>query len=361
MFVLIGRQRGKGGKAAPAPKSDNYGESLGTLTTPMAMTTLRELTQNLTTQMAQSKKRKEVTLQLPMALEEVDVADSRQRSDPAYAAGRQTAPSSVIPFVKWVGGKRNLIERLKERLPESIRNYYEPFVGGGALFFEIHGQLERAYLSDSNLDLVLTYRVIQKEPNRLVDALRKHAKAHNEEHYYKIRAQHGLSEPIEIAARFIYLNRTCYNGLYRVNQKGEFNVPMGDYANPGIVQENNILACSAALQRCAAISFRDFDTIEPSKDDLVYFDPPYHPTDETSFTAYSKADFTEKDQVRLAEFAKNLHHEGVKVMLSNSNTKFIRELYRSSIFKIDLVNAPRMVNCKPNGRSPVEEVLITNY
>jgi DNA adenine methylase len=313
--------------------------------------------------MAQIKKQMDGGLQLPMLLESngnvgagtLAAPQASHDSDPVLVS------DTVVPFVKWVGGKRSIVEHLKRRFPTSIREYYEPFVGGGALFFEMQKRASRSHLSDSNLELMLTYRVVQKDPQALLTRLRKHAKAHYDEYYYKVRSLHALQDPVEIAARFIYLNRTCYNGLYRVNKKGEFNVPVGDYANPGIVQESNILACSRALQANVTLAYRDFISIEPSRDDFVYFDPPYHPTDETSFTAYSKADFTEKDQVRLAEFAKNLHEAGVKVMLSNSNTRFIRDLYRSSIFRVELVNAPRMVNCKPNGRSAVEEVLITNY
>lgn len=287
---------------------------------------------------------------------------AREQADDEPASGEiETRISAALPFVKWVGGKRSIIQHLRQRLPGQFGDYHEPFVGGGALFFEICTTLRTAHLSDSNLDLILTYKVVQREPEKLLAKLRVHARAHSDTYYYKVRAQHDLADPVASAARFIYLNRTCYNGLFRVNKKGEFNVPVGDYANPAIVQEANILACSQALQEGVTLRYCDFTAIEPARGDLVYFDPPYHPTDDNSFTAYSKLDFTEKDQIRLAEFATELHKGGVKVMLSNSNTKFIRNLYRSSSFTISLVYAPRLVNCKPGGRSPVEEVLITNY
>ena len=313
--------------------------------------------------MAKNKHQLVRDLQLPMLLEPTPGSRARLMGTAQNSDSEKTSSDSAaaVPFVKWVWGKRSIVSQLKSRLPESFNHYYEPFVGGGALFFEIHRSGLSAHLSDSNLDLILTYKAVQKDPKKLLALLRKHAQAHSEDYYYKVRSQHGLADAVESAARFIYLNRTCYNGLFRVNKKGEFNVPVGDYSNPGIVQEDNILACSHALQRNVFVTYKDFTTIEPSCDDFVYFDPPYHPTDETSFTAYSKADFTEKDQIRLAEFAMELHKAGVKVMLSNSNTKFIQNLYRSSVFKIELVSAPRMVNCKPNGRNAVEEVLITNY
>lgn len=267
---------------------------------------------------------------------------------------------SPCPFVKWAGGKRCIINELCENLPEDFNDYYEPFVGGGALFFEIHKQLDRAYLSDSNFELVITYRMIQKNPEELIDLLKVHQRNHSKDYYYQIRDHLNPEEPVEIAARFIYLNKTCYNGLYRVNKKGRFNVPLGRYKNPNVVQEENILACSKALT-CAKIVGKEFDTIKPKENDFVYFDPPYHPTDEISFTKYTKLDFTEKDQERLRDFAIRLQKKGVYVLLSNSNTRFIRELYSVKPFTTLTVHAPRYVNCKADKRNPVEEALIRSY
>jgi DNA adenine methylase len=266
----------------------------------------------------------------------------------------------AFPFVKWVGGKRSIIDELVKRLPKKFGMYYEPFVGGGALFFEIAESLTKAVLSDTNLDLVLAYNVIKKDLPQLVALLKKHERNHNEDYYYKIRDRHNLQDPIEIAARLIYLNKTCYNGLWRVNRKGEFNVPIGSYVSPTIVQEKNLGACNKALQS-VTILYQEFDHIKPEKEDFVYFDPPYHPTENGSFTKYSKSDFIGKDQQALAEFIKGLHKQGVKIMLSNSDTKFIHELYKGSMFKTEIIHAPRLVNCKPKGRSDVQEVLITNY
>jgi DNA adenine methylase len=269
-------------------------------------------------------------------------------------------PKDAAPFVKWAGGKRGIIEELIKHLPQTFSVYYEPFMGGAALFFEIHTRLQQAYLTDINLDLAITFSVVRKAPELLIAKLEEHAHRDNSEYYYKIRAQFDLQDPIEIAARFIYLNKTCYNGLYRVNKKGEFNVPRGSSTNPNIIQRENILSCSKALQK-AKIEYREFDTIKPSSGDFVYFDPPYHPADSTSFTKYTKLDFSEKDQQRLRDFAIQLNRAEVKVMLSNSDTPFIRSLYNSTIWHVDTVQAPRMVNCKADGRGAVNELLITNY
>jgi DNA adenine methylase len=271
-------------------------------------------------------------------------------------------PNIATPFVKWVGGKRTLINMLIQKMPETFGNYYEPFVGGGALFFELarRGWLSKAHLSDINRDLILTYQAIKHDPTALIEKLKEHTKNHSDEYYYKVRAQHHLDDPVDIAARFIYLNKTGYNGLYRVNSKGEFNVPAGRYKNPGIVQEENIWACHQALQK-AEIRCEQFDTIMPQRGDFIYLDPPYHPIDENSFTKYSHHDFTKQDQVRLRDFVIKLHNHGIKVMLSNSDTPFIKNLYSNVAFQITTVQAPRFVNCKPNQRNPVNELLITNY
>jgi DNA adenine methylase len=270
------------------------------------------------------------------------------------------------PFVKWAGGKRFLLGELCRNLPGELRNpdvfkgdYYEPFVGGGALFFALHKKLKKAYLSDSNHDLVITYRAIQENPYELIHLLEEHSRNNSKSYYLGIRQQEPV-EPLEIAARFIYLNKTCYNGLYRVNRQGKFNVPYGTYKNPNIVDEKNILACHEAL-KCAKIEYKDFKAIKPRKGDFVYFDPPYHPTDVISFTEYTKTNFTEKDQADLMELARLLHKRGVKVMLSNSDTPFINDLYKGVPFRVQIVQAPRFVNCKADRRNLVREVLITNY
>ena len=264
------------------------------------------------------------------------------------------------PFLKWAGGKRGIIQELTSRLPENFGDYYEPFVGGGALFFEIAHKLTNAYLSDFNLELVITYQVIKKQPDKLIETLKWHSQNHNKQYYYQVRSQHRLQDPIEIAGRFIYLNKTCYNGLHRVNKSGQFNVPIGKYENPNIVQERNIRICNETLQ-CVKIEYKEFEKICPTKGDFVYCDPPYHPRDEISFTNYTSLDFTEEDHTRLRDYALALHKKGVNVMLSNSNTGYIRKLYKNSIFNIEIIHAPRYVSCKANEREPVDEVIITNY
>lgn len=266
----------------------------------------------------------------------------------------------ATPFVKWVGGKRSIINELLARIPSQINDYYEGFVGGGALFYEIQEKATNCYLSDINFDLIITYNVIKKDLDSLIELLQEHKNKHNDTYYYKMRSNHELQNPIEIAARFIYLNKTCFNGLYRVNKKGEFNVPVGKYVNPCILQERNLRNVSKVLQK-AKIRLMEFDKIMPKQGDFVYFDPPYHSKNSNSFTTYTKSDFGEKDQIRLRDFALELTKNGVNVMLSNSNVKFIRDIYGSKHFNINIVNAPRNVNCKPNKRGAVEEVLITNY
>lgn len=266
----------------------------------------------------------------------------------------------AAPFVKWAGGKRSIIDELVSRLPATFKGYWEPFVGGGALFFEIEKRITTAALSDTNFDLVLAYNAVKKDPHGLIAKLQEHARRHSKAYYCKVRDQHALQDPIDVAARFLYLNKTGFNGLYRVNKKGEFNVPIGSYTNPNIVQAENIALCSVALQK-AQIEFREFDTIKATSGDFVYCDPPYHPMNATSFTKYTKLDFGEKDQERLRDFAVKLHKQGVKVMLSNSDTPLVRSLYKASIWHIATVQAPRNINCKPEGRGMVGELVITNY
>jgi DNA adenine methylase len=264
------------------------------------------------------------------------------------------------PFVKWAGGKRSLLREIISRFPDKFNNYYEPFIGGGAVFFAVYKHIRQAFLSDTNLDLIITYRIIQTQPEALIKRLQIHAKQHSKEYYYQIRSQHFIEDSIERAARFIYLNKTCYNGLYRVNKAGHFNTPMGSYKNPAIVDEENLLACHQALQGVHLKSW-DFNRIDPPPQagDLVYFDPPYHPTSDISFTSYTSLNFTEQDQLRLVKIAKQLYKRGVYVILSNSKTAFIEEAYQHKCFKRESVKAPRYVNCKPGERGAIEELLIT--
>jgi len=264
------------------------------------------------------------------------------------------------PFVKWVGGKRGIIKHLLARLPAKINNYYEPFVGGGALFYEIAERAKSSYLSDLNADLVVSYQTIKTYPRELIDALKIHQANHNEEYYYKIRDLQETENPIDNSARFIYLLATCFNGLYRVNKGNNFNTPIGSYANPKIVDEENILLVHNILKNID-IKYQDFSEIKPSEGDFVYFDPPYHPTNDTSFTKYVRDGFTETKQEKLRDFALSLVKKNVNIMISNSDTAFINELYEDSkYFIIEKIQAPRVVNCKSDKRQPVFELLITN-
>jgi DNA adenine methylase len=301
-------------------------------------------------------KEEPTTLQMPFseALERFIRMNPRAAEEPECDGGQAS------PFIKWAGGKRSIIDELVNRLPETFNSYWEPFVGGGALFFELNNRLASAKLSDTNLELVIAYNTIKKDPESLIAKLEEHARKHNEKYYYRIREKQTLQDPIEVAARFLYLNKTCYNGLYRVNKSGQFNVPIGSYTNPEIVQRANINLCHAALQQ-ATIEYREFDSIQPERGDFVYCDPPYHPTNNGSFTKYTKNDFTERDQQRLCDFAAKLHRNGVNVMISNSDTPLIRDLYSVAPWHIVVVQAPRLVNCKSEGRGAVNELIITNY
>lgn len=271
-----------------------------------------------------------------------------------------TSAQKAQPFVKWVGGKRSLLHEIEKYLPSEIGDYYEPFLGGAAVFFHIHERLARAHLSDSNLDLILAYHAVKKDVKKLIGQLKAHKRNHSELYYYKVRKQFVLRDPVKIAARLIYLNKTCYNGLYRVNKKGEFNVPIGNYKNPGIVQEGNLLSVNVALQK-AIIMFQPYDQITAGPGDFVYFDPPYHSSNGNGFTSYTPGEFGEQEQTQLRDFALQLHQRGVKVMLSNANSDFIQKLYKVKPFKIRVVCAPRLVNSKSDGRNSVKEVLVTTY
>ena len=260
------------------------------------------------------------------------------------------------PFVKWVGGKRQLLDRLVRYIPERFGTYHEPFVGGGALFF--HLRPERACLSDSNERLIRTYRGLRDDPERVIELLREYP--HDKEFFLEFRTRDiDASEcDAEVAAWFIYLNKTAYNGLYRVNSKNIFNVPFGDNKNPNICDADNIRACSRALQT-AKLEVGDFETVldRAKPRDFVYFDPPYVPLSVTSaFTSYTRDGFDMNDQVRLRDVALELKKRGVYVLLSNSSAPAVRELYAD--FELIEVRARRAVNCKVEGRGEVKELLI---
>ncbi len=264
------------------------------------------------------------------------------------------------PFIKWAGGKWQLLPLFAPYFPpfEKINTYFEPFLGGGAVFF--HLQHPNSFLSDSNADLVEVYQIVQDDVENLIEALTVHQ--NDKAYYYKIRAQDTATlTPIERAARFIFLNKTCYNGLYRVNSKGQFNVPFGNYRNPKICDVEGLRAASLALQY-ANITTADFENVvsQAGYSDFVYFDPPYQPISQTSsFTSYTTEKFDDKEQERLAQVYRDLDKRGCYVMLSNSNAPLIRDLYAG--FRINEVQANRAINCKADGRGKITELLITNY
>ena len=263
------------------------------------------------------------------------------------------------PFLKWAGGKGRLIAQYRPHFPQHFGAYYEPFLGGGAVFFYL--QPEQAVLSDVNPELVNVYTCVRDQIDDVLKYLETHACQHGHDYYYRIRAL-SPSTPAERAARFIYLNRTCFNGLYRENSKGQFNVPMGRYKKPKICDPVLLKAVSDVLQ-AVQIRQQPFETIlkvAQSNQDFVYFDPPYHPISATSdFTAYSKGAFTAEDQTKLAQVFTELASRGVQVMLSNSDCPFIRDLYQA--FNIYSVQAARAINSNPQKRGKITEVLVTSW
>jgi len=271
------------------------------------------------------------------------------------------------PFIKWVGGKRGLLEQILPLFPKKFNNYYEPFVGGGAVFFELfsRGVLKnkKVILSDINSELVNTYNVIKNNPFELITKLEEYKEQHSKEFYYQTREldrkeDYNKLSNLERATRFIYLNKTCFNGLYRVNKKGYFNTPIGSYKNPNIADRDVILSASETLQN-VIIKHQSFKEVlkEAKKDDLVYFDPPYYPLNDTSnFTSYDSNCFSEDEQFELFELFDKLSDIGVKVVQSNSDTEFIKDLYKN--YDIKIVNANRFINSKSNRRGKITEVLI---
>lgn len=263
------------------------------------------------------------------------------------------------PFVKWAGGKRQLLDVLLKESPTEFNDYYEPFVGGGALYFKLWtlDRIKKAYLNDSNKELINVYTTIQKRVSELVEELKRSKYKNKAETFYSIR-NHTPRDDIERAARFIYLNKTAYNGLYRVNSKGGFNVPFGKYRDPKILDEENLALVSEALKK-ARITCMDFEgaVSTTKKKDFVYFDPPYYPLNTTSsFTKYTHNDFTLADQERLRGVYSALDSKGVYVLESNSDTEVIRGLYRG--YTQLEVYATRQINCKAERRGKITELVI---
>lgn len=271
----------------------------------------------------------------------------------------------VQPVLKWVGGKRQLLSEIDKYIPKQFHTYYEPFFGGGALLFHI--QPKKAILNDINSELVNMYQVIKDDVDALIDNLKIHR---NEPAYFyhlreidRNKERYSKLTNIEKASRLIYLNKTCYNGLFRVNQLGEFNTPYGNYKNPNIVNEITLKAVNNYFNK-NDIKFLNVDFEEAlkeiKKDSFVYFDPPYDPvSSSSSFTGYDKGGFDRNEQIRLKALCDELNSKGIKFLLSNSCTDFILDLYND--YRIEIVKAKRAINSKGDLRGEVDEVLIRNY
>ena len=285
----------------------------------------------------------------------MQASDSSLRSDPLVAG---TGIPRARPFVKWAGGKRSLAALIWDQAPPDFGDYHEPFVGGGSVFFAMPERSGMTYLSDVNSELITAYTVIRDDVERLIAALWEHAHNHHADqgYYLRVRAQEPEA-PLQVAARLIYLNKTCYNGLYRVNRAGKFNVPKGSYQNPGICDAEGLRQASIALAH-VDVKEQGFEAIEPSEGDFVYCDPPYDGT----FTSYVAGGFGDADQKLLRDTAVRWRNNGASVMISSSDTSLITELYKNrSLFRVRRVRAPRYINSDGAGRGSVEELLVTTY
>jgi DNA adenine methylase len=271
----------------------------------------------------------------------------------------------VAPIVKWVGGKRQILDKITKYIPKNITTYYEPFVGGGAVLFNI--QPGKAVVNDINCELINLYQIIKNNVDELIEDLKKHK--NEEDYFYRVREldrdkdKYGLLTPIERSSRVIFLNKTCYNGLFRVNRAGEFNTPFGNYKNPNIINEVTLKAVSNYFNK-ANITFcnKDYEEVltNARKGSFVYLDPPYDPVSDTaSFTGYDKGGFDRDEQVRLKSTCDKLNEKGISFLLSNSATDFIIELYKD--YKIEIIQAKRTINSDPNKRGEIDEVLVSNF
>lgn len=272
----------------------------------------------------------------------------------------------LAPILKWVGGKRQLLPTINPLLPKKITTYVEPFLGGGAVLFDL--QPKKAVINDFNEDLINVYRVVKENPEELLILLEEHDRNNSEEYYYKIRSLDRLDiyttmSDVEKASRIIYLNKTCFNGLFRVNQAGQFNSPYGKYKNPNIINKPAILAMSKYFNsNNIKILNGDYKMALKNlrRGAFVYFDPPYVPiSSSASFTGYTENGFDEKDQRLLKKQCDKLNDRGIKFLLSNSDHPLIREIYKD--YEIITVKARRSINSKGNKRGEINEVLVRNY
>jgi len=274
-------------------------------------------------------------------------------------------PKIIPTFLKWAGGKSKLLDTFQKFFPEKIEEYYEPFVGGGAVFFYVKQVFKpkKTVISDVNKDLINVYLQVKNNTSELIKILKQYREKHSRDYYYHIREEFNSEKKptLRRAANFIYLNKTCFNGLYRENSKGNFNVPIGSYKNPSIF-DARILKKASELLQGTIIKCQDFGDIreEISENSFVYLDPPYHPLNGTSkFTSYTKEGFGKREQVGLSQFFEELNKKGSKAMLSNSDTDLIKKLYFN--FSINKVFTSRAINCKADGRGRISELVVTNY
>lgn len=267
------------------------------------------------------------------------------------------------PFVKWAGSKTQLLPVYRDRYPSTVPVYHEPFLGAGAVFFDIQARFHPtvSHLSDTCAELIHTFEVVRDDVEHLIKDLERHKRRHSKKHYYEVR-DGFVSGDVATASRFIYLNKTCFNGLYRVNAAGKFNVPMGDYANPRVVDPSGLMAVSRALSSRVTLRCQDYHAVlkRARPGHFVYLDPPYQPLSTTSnFTRYTENGFAEDDQRELCELFCALDRRQCKVMLSNSDHPLIRSLYAR--FNITPVQAVRRINSKGSKRGSVTELIVRNY
>jgi DNA adenine methylase len=292
----------------------------------------------------------------------------RVRSRGHLSEQADAAACEAQPFLKWAGGKAQLLRQFEPYFPASIQSYCEPFVGGGAVFFHLKARFPklRARLCDNNEELVNCYAAVRDEVEELMGRLDQHLqrfRVDGERYYYEVRDQHKLSGPVERASRMIFLNKTCYNGLWRVNGRGEFNVPIGSYRpeKVSLYDRENLRASCRALQKVELL-VQDFRrTLTTAKQgDFLYVDPPYYPLSRTAnFTSYTKEDFGEAQQKELAMLATQAAQRGTQIMLSNSDTPLTRDLYAA--FNLKTVQARRAVNCDGSKRGRVSELIVLSY
>ncbi len=271
----------------------------------------------------------------------------------------------AAPVVKWVGGKRQLLNTLKPLMPKKINTYCEPFIGGGAILFDI--QPSKAFVNDINSELISLYEVIRDNVDELIQSLQEHR--NESEYFYQIRdwdrdvEKYATLSKVQKASRMLYLNKTCYNGLFRVNNSGEFNSPFGNYKNPNIVNAPTLKAVSNYFNNAEIYFYNgDYSNVlnDISRGCFVYLDPPYDPISSTSnFTGYTRGGFDRNEQIRLRECCDELNNRGIKFMLSNSSTEFIMEQYRN--YNITVVKAKRAINSVGSNRGDVDEVVVRNY